>query len=132
MEEQDSKVIVVAASDYSFEKVQEKKIWAEPSNYNRGGDCDYIAFYRSRPESAITHYAKIESIEERDDVLSEWEIGMMMPNYEGTPRVYELSNLEKLEQPVEKDPNYIQRHKYTTLKALKNAEGISEIGGNLS
>ncbi|KXA98812.1 hypothetical protein AKJ40_04415 [candidate division MSBL1 archaeon SCGC-AAA259M10] len=57
--ENDEEVLVVPVDDYSFSKAKSELIYAFPKSYNRHVP-EYIAFYRKRPISAITHYGKVK------------------------------------------------------------------------
>lgn len=122
-------VLAVPVDDYSFEKAQEEGYFAEPSSYGDRKGVNLIAFYRTEPISAITHYAKVEDKEEGKDLISGFAASMMFPNrIDEEITKYNLGELQELEEPVDYHPRYaLQSAKYTNLELLKDAETTADI-----
>jgi hypothetical protein len=103
-------VLVAPVSEQSFE-------WAtKAGNYTRPGfrdfaDVEYIAFYRVRPISAITHVCKVIGIERK-----------------GSFKVYRLAAPEVLPNPIPKGKKSgLLNCQYTTLERLRFARSLSEL-----
>ena len=122
-------VLAVPVDDYSFEKAKEEGYFAEPSSYGKRKDLDYIAFYRTAPVSAITHYAKVKEKKEGKDLISDFAASMMFPNrIDEEITKYSLGDLKEFEEPINYQSGYsMQSVKYTSLKLLNKAETIADI-----
>jgi len=109
--------IVVSARKQSFENLfMDEKAWYPISISKQMRDkIKYIATYETTPISAITHYAKVEKIEE------------ISPR--GKCRVI-FSKPKQLSRSIPLDPSpagTIQGIRYTTFKKLSEAKSVSEL-----
>ena len=110
--------VVFASREDGFERVfmNEHRWYPCRVSDSRKPHLKYIAIYRGQPVSAITHYAKIESI--RDDP----KLNCKVCYPDGAP--IELSHKISL---GEKDSCFFVGTKYTTLESLMNATKADEV-----
>jgi len=122
------RTLVVSVIDYSFEQAAERRFYACPASYGRG-PSEYVAFYRGKPVSAITHYAKVEQIGEDDELLTHMNRIRMFPDHFDEPAtVFRLGELRKLRNPVRgRNGRGLQGAVYTELKQLKSVEFIQDL-----
>jgi len=119
-------VIVVSVGDFTFSRAKEEEIYAFPSSYNRSAK-KYIAFYRSAPTGAVTHFAEIEDVEENFEPEVKYKIIAFGDRVDEEATCFHLANFRELSEPVSSNGHGIQGIVYTTLKKLKNAEKVSEL-----
>jgi len=123
-----TKVCLVAVKPKTFELCQQG-YYPVPVDYPRNDkNFSYFGFYRIAPVSAVTHVAQInESKTEKpgqridqstwDSVLSEDEAVL-----------YNLKDLEELENPVENDlSSGLRGAWYTSLEEVKAADKLSNL-----
>ena len=113
--------VIFSSSERGFEETflgeNEPTCWYPCKvSENREHNLKYIAIYRGRPVSAITHYAKIKEFK------YDQEKNCKVCYFEGTP--IELPNKIKLEG---KDSCFFVGTKYTSLEYLLNATKADEI-----
>ncbi len=120
----ESNVIVIAAREDSFQKVflAESCWYPVRIDDKRLPDLKWIAVYRGRPTSAITHYAEILRIEKFG------ETGRYRIVFE-TPKM--LKNFIVLGKSKKSS---MQGHRYTTLTKLLVSSEVSDLntGGAVS
>jgi hypothetical protein len=102
-------VLVAPVDDYSF-RLAEKGMYFRP-NFRKTAPAKFIAFYRLRPISAVTHIATvIETVEH------------------GMQRIYSLNDLKALPNPIPKGRRtVVQNYKFTTLARLSLAKTLSDL-----
>lgn len=134
----DARVCVVATRPETFEECR-KGIYPSPRSYERTRrPYDYMAFYRTAPVSAITHYAPVTGrVEEvRDDAAGEghmtaerWKTLVDPFSDERTVVVFELGELVPLAEPIANDRNGVRGAWYCTVDDLRAAGTLSELAG---
>jgi hypothetical protein len=126
VDSKESSVTVVALDAYSWKELLQNKFYAFPMKSRK--ISDYFAFYQSKPISAITHYARVQSCEEgnKEDVgILYWL--KCMPNAEPPFQIVKFNEIKKLRSSIVKDNYSIQGKAYTTLGKLFSARNISDI-----
>lgn len=124
-------VTIVALDNYSWKLLLQNKFYAFPKGSRKIGS--YFAFYQGRPISAITHYAKVDSLEEggREDVGIRYWLNCM-PNATPPFQIVRFKEIKKIRSPITKDDSFGQSHHiqgkaYTDLKELLSAKNIPDI-----
>jgi hypothetical protein len=132
-ENPDARVCVVATRPKTFAECR-NGIYPAPRSYDRTRRAfDYMAFYRTAPTSAVTHYAPVTGrVEEmRDDgdhmTPERWATLIEPVSDERTVVVFELGDLVALDDPVTNDRNGVRGAWYCTLDALVRASTTSEL-----
>jgi hypothetical protein len=125
-----ARVCIVAAVDYTFEQCR-NGFYPAPVDYPRTErEFGFMAFYRTEPTSAITHYAPVtDQFVDDGSWMGEGRyerlIGRFSDAKEAT--VFELGELRVLHAPVENDENGVRGAWYTTLGRLKAAGTLSDL-----
>jgi hypothetical protein len=103
-------VLVAPVDDYSFRQVAEKGMYYRP-NLKKTAPAKFIAFYRLKPISAVTHIANVvETVEQ------------------GMRRIYTLEDLRMLPNPITKGRRTaVQSYQFTTLERLGIAKTLSDL-----
>lgn len=129
----DARVCVVATRPDTFERCREG-FYPAPRSYDRTRtQFDYMAFYRTAPVSAVTHYARVTDRTEqtRGDPgpmdESDWAALVDPFSDERTVVVFEYDALVPLESPVENDRNGVRGAWYCTVADLWEAGTVSEL-----
>lgn len=121
------RVMLVAVSSLSFKLLEEKQLYAHPMEYS-ARTVDYLAFYRPRPISAVTHYGKIKQIELH---VHPSKYFVEIPSWvksNSLLKCYRLKWLKKLPFLVKREKhNAIIRPVYTDLKTLMHVNTLKEI-----
>lgn len=128
----DKKTLIVSVGDYAFKQAKKRNFYACPASYGRN-EGEYVAFYQNAPESAITHYAKVEEIiEDEGDFLNPLDQMEMMGRSESEKAtVFKLGEIKELETKVENDLyGGLQGAWYKEFDDLKNAEKLSDLSEN--
>lgn len=119
-------VMIISINPASFDLVKKKRFYFHPSKYSRKGG-KYIAFYISKPISAITHIAKVKNIlknQKPKKYLKGINLDVNIKNI----KVYLLDNFKKLNKPIIKGTSSpIQGSKNTTLKKIKKSKTLKEL-----
>jgi hypothetical protein len=104
-------VVVVPVSEQSFESAAKDGTYARPC-FRALADVDYIAFYRIKPISAITHVCKVVGTSRKGSIM-----------------VYTLDSPETLARPIPKGKKSgLLNCQYTTMEKLHSAQSIRELG----
>ncbi|MFW6434916.1 MAG: hypothetical protein ACOCY1_00900 [Halovenus sp.] len=127
------RVCIVATRDATFERCG-AGFYPAPRSYARTtAEFEYMAFYRTAPVSAITHYAPVtDRIEQhRGDVgpmdEADWQYLIDPFSDEQTAVVFELGALVALDPPVENDQQGVRGAWYCSLDALRESRTLSEL-----
>jgi len=125
----DKDTIIVPVSKFSFQKAYKERIYAFPSSYNRDQSKKYIAFYQTMPVKAITHYAKIESVETRSIKNFPIKDALLMfgHRFDDEIIVFNLCPLIKLEKQITAKKMGIQGCRYSCLETLLEANDLGDI-----
>lgn len=130
----DGRVCVVATQPDTFAECR-NGIYPSPRSYERTRrPFDYMAFYRTAPTSAITHYAPVTGrVEETRDgtgghmTPERWATLIDPFSDERTVVVFELGELVPLDRPVANDGNGVRGAWYCTVEDLRAAGTLSEL-----
>jgi hypothetical protein len=129
----DARVCVVATRPDTFDRCR-RGFYPAPRSYRRTRESfDCMAFYRTAPTSAITHYARVtDRVEqERGDpgpmAESDWEATIDPFTDERVVLVFEFDDLVPLDQPIRNDRNGVRGAWYCTVADLRSAETLSEL-----
>jgi len=129
----DARVCVVATRPDTFERCQ-AGFYPSPRSYDRTTESfAYMAFYRTAPVSAITHYARVtDRIEQRRGESgpmdeADWTATIDSFSEEDVVVVFELGDLVELEVPVENDRSGVRGAWYCSLEDLRAARTLSEL-----
>ncbi|OYR52249.1 hypothetical protein DJ71_28265 [Halorubrum sp. E3] len=127
----DARVCVVATQPDTFERCR-AGFYPAPRSYDRTrADFEYMAFYRTAPVSAVTHYARVAARTEQTRGESgpmderDWEALIDPFSEERVVVVFELDALVPLERPVENDLNGVRGAWYCSVADLREAATLS-------
>ena len=127
----DARVCVVATRPDTFERCLDG-FYPAPRSYDRTrADFDYMAFYRTAPVSAVTHYARVvdrtEQTRGEPGAMGEadWEALIDPFSEERVVVVFAFADLVPLERPVENDLNGVRGAWYCTVADLREATTLS-------
>ena len=129
----DARVCVVATQPDTFERCR-AGFYPAPRSYDRTrAEFGYMAFYRTAPVSAITHYASVVDRTEqaRGDPgpmdESDWAALIDPFSEERVVVVFEFDEPVPLDRPVENDLNGVRGAWYCTVDDLREAATLSEL-----
>ncbi|ELZ40595.1 hypothetical protein C463_14845 [Halorubrum californiense DSM 19288] len=127
----DARVCVVATQPDTFERCR-AGFYPAPRSYDRTRtEFAYMAFYRTAPVSAITHYARVDARTEQtrgepgpmDE--ADWAALIEPFSEERVAVVFEFDELVPLDSPVENDLNGVRGAWYCTVANLREATTLS-------
>lgn len=129
----DGRVCVVATRSETFMRCRDG-LYPAPRSYPRTRrDFDFMAFYRTAPVSAITHYApvldRIQQTRGKSGPLTEtdWKSLIEPFSSESVVVVFELGDLVRLEDPIENDANGVRGAWYCTVEDLRTTGRLSAL-----
>ena len=129
----DARVCVVATQTDTFERCR-AGYYPAPRSYDRTRtDFESLAFYRTAPVSAITHYApvtgRVEQRRGRPGPMDENDWKTLIDPFadENVVVVFKLGALVALERPVDNDATGVRGAWYCTLADLQAAETVSTL-----
>ena len=130
---EDARVCVVATQPDTFQRCRDG-IYPSPRSYERTRKpFEYMAFYRTDPVSAVTHYAevtdRVTQVRGEAGLMdeSDWAATIDPFSETSTVVVFELGGLVPLESPVENDRNGVRGAWYCSVADLRAAATISEL-----
>jgi len=119
---------IVSLDDYSFNYLMENMEYAFPGTTKNRRIMEYMAFYRTKPVSAITHYGKVEEVIEDAEVDGTYRLLNFGFNARGEATKVLFKNISELESPVKAvKGKAIQGKYYTKLEYVKKAKTIPEL-----
>lgn len=129
----DARVCVVAVRPDTFDRCR-RGLYPSPRSYDRTREpFEYLAFYRTAPVSAVTHYAPVLARTEQTRgesgpmTESDWAATVDPFSAERVVTVFELGELIPLERPVTNDRNGVRGAWYCPVGDLRAATTISEL-----
>ncbi|SNR68535.1 hypothetical protein [Halorubrum vacuolatum] len=127
----EARVCVVATQPDTFERCR-TGYYPSPRSYDRTrAQFEYMAFYRTAPVSAVTHYARVtgrtEQVREEAGPMSEadWEALIDPFSEERVVVVFELGPLVPLTRPIENDATGVRGAWYCSVDDLRAAGTLS-------
>ncbi|EMA71101.1 hypothetical protein C462_08275 [Halorubrum distributum JCM 13916] len=129
----DARVCVVATQPETFERCR-AGFYPAPRSYDRTrAEFEYMAFYRTAPVSAVTHYARVvdrtEQTRGEPGPMEEADWAALIDPFseERVVVVFEFDDLVPLERPVDNDLNGVRGAWYCTVADLRGAETLSAL-----
>jgi hypothetical protein len=129
----DARVCVVATQPDTFERCRDG-FYPAPRGYDRTREpFEYMAFYRTAPVSAITHYARVtdrvEQTRGEPGPMTDADWAALIDPFSDaeTVVVFEFDDLVPLESPVENDRNGVRGAWYCTVADLRAAGTLSAL-----
>jgi hypothetical protein len=129
----DARVCLVATRPQTFERCREG-VYPSPASYDRVDEpFDFMAFYRTAPVSAVTHYARVTGRVDQHRggpgplSAADWEALIDPFSSEDRVVVFELGDLVPLDVPVENDRTGVRGAWYCTVDALRGSATLSAL-----
>ena len=129
----DGRVCVVATQPDTFRRCRDG-FYPAPRSYDRTRQpFEYMAFYRTAPVSAVTHYARVtDRVEQARGAPgpmeeADWAATIDPFTDERVVVVFELGELVPLDSPVDNDRNGVRGAWYCTVADLRAADRLSEL-----
>jgi hypothetical protein len=126
-----ARVCLVATRPDTFARCRDG-VYPAPRSYDRTREpFDYMAFYRTAPVSAVTHYARVtDRVEQRRGdpgplTAADWEALIDPFSSEDRVVVFLLDELVPLDTPVENDRTGVRGAWYCTVDDLRTAGTLS-------
>jgi hypothetical protein len=126
-------VCVVATQPDTFQRCRDG-FYPAPRSYDRTRQpFEYMAFYRTAPVSAVTHYARVTDRVEQERgapgpmAEADWVATIDPFTDERVVVVFELGELVPLGTPVDNDRNGVRGAWYCTVADLRAADRLSEL-----
>lgn len=139
-----ARVPVVATRPETFERCR-RGFYPCPRSYDRTRRAfEWMAFYRTAPVSAITHYARVTGRHEqrRPDAggtdpggvmdADDWAATIEPFSEERVAVVFELGDFVALDRPVENDTSGVRGAWYATMGDLRAARTVSELADRMA
>jgi hypothetical protein len=127
----DARVCLVATRPDTFARCRDG-LYPAPRSYDRTREpFDYMAFYRTAPVSAVTHYARVtDRVEQRrggPGPMTEADWAALIDPFSNEDRVvvFVLDELVPLDTPVENDRNGVRGAWYCTVADLRASGMLS-------
>jgi hypothetical protein len=120
-------VMIVSVGDDSF-ALAKSKLYVVPTSHGTK-NVEYLAFYRLKPISAITHYGKISKIDSNVHYSEYFKEKPRWIRGVGYVRCYHLKWLKKLSSPIVRTHrhNAVIRPVYTDLQKLLSAKTLTDL-----
>jgi hypothetical protein len=125
MSRKEGNVTIVPIRDFAFERVLSENYYAYPESSNKR-ILDYMAFYRTKPVSGITHYAKVDSISEGEVDIQYQAICFGDKAHEDA-QIVEFDWVKELDERIKTEKYGIQGTRITTKESLLSATSIDDI-----
>ena len=119
---------MVAVREPSFQFVMEKLKYVNPMTHGTK-NVEYLAFYRTQPFSAITHYGQVKEIKNNVSYTEYFEKKPDWLKNGVLLKCYYLKWIKELDSPISQSRKYraIYGPKYTTLEKLFSAKNLSGV-----
>ncbi|RLM59248.1 hypothetical protein DVK02_00395 [Halobellus sp. Atlit-31R] len=129
----DARVCVVATQPDTFDRCR-AGFYPAPRSYDRTrANFSYMAFYRTAPVSAITHYARVtdrtEQVRGEPGPMADadWEALIDPFTEERVVVVFGFDELVPLDHPVQNDDHGVRGALYCTVDDLRAADTVSAL-----